>query len=71
MVQKMYARRPPLVYSFPFQRYACLFVNEPSKWPSIIFDDPGWQGDGAMAEYAGELFEYLFIGFSNPDYPVQ
>ena len=55
IVQNMYVRKPPLVYSFPFQRFACFFVNELSKWPSIVLiDDPGWRGYGAMVGYTGE-----------------
>ena len=72
ILQTMYVRRPPLVYSFPFQQYASFLINDPSKWPSIITDDP----DGAMADrvcWGDSMFEALvikairgfFIYFSN------
>jgi hypothetical protein len=53
--KSIYVRRPPLVYFFPFQRYASFLINDPSKWPSVITDDPGWQGDDAI------MFETLGI----------
>jgi hypothetical protein len=77
IVQKMYVQRPPLVYSLPFQRYACLSVTEPSKWPiGIRIDVPGRKrnNSGAVGRYVGcsrrssskrGLFEALLVNSTN------